>query len=256
MYMSENSARQRLHYERIHDEYETHYYDATSMAFRRRFIYDIMFRGLDLNGMDVADLAAGSGHNSCALRERFPQAKVAGFDISSSACESYRRVVGAEAFQLDLTAKNEQHRRFDVAMIVGGLHHCVADLPATFRTISGLLKPGGLLLMYEPNERYIFEAMRRLWYRHDEFFDAQTEHALDHDSIAELARAHRLEPIECTYSGGPAYFLIYNSLIFRIPIALKRYIARPLFAFEAIYNKLPWRICFPTFVARWRKCTP
>ena len=119
--MSENSTRQRVHYERIHDDYETHYYDATSMAFRERFIYDLMFRGLDLNGKDVADLAAGSGHNSRAVQERFPQVRVAGFDISSRACESYRRIVGAEAFQLDLTAENEQLARFDVAMIVGGL---------------------------------------------------------------------------------------------------------------------------------------
>jgi hypothetical protein len=43
-------------------------YDASSMAYRDRFVYDIMFRGLDLNGKDVADLAAGSGHNSLAVR--------------------------------------------------------------------------------------------------------------------------------------------------------------------------------------------
>ncbi len=251
--MSENSKRQQVHYERIHDAYETHYYDATSMAYRKRFIYDIMFRGLDLNGMDVADLAAGSGYNSRAVQERFPEARVAGFDISASACESYRRVVGAEAFQLDLTAENRDLPKFDVAMIVGGLHHCVSNLPATFRTIGELLKPQGLLLMHEPNGRYALEFVRKLWYRHDRYFDAETEHALDHDKTAALAGESSFRPLECIYAGGPAYFLIYNSLIFRIPPALKRYMAPPLFAFESAYNNLPWKACFPTFIARWLK---
>jgi SAM-dependent methyltransferase len=251
--MSESSTRQQVHYERIHDDYENHYYDATSMAFRERFIYDIMFRGLNLNGKDVADLAAGSGHNSRAVQQRFPQAKVAGFDISPSACESYRRIVGAEAFELDLTSQSPPRPRFDVAMIVGGLHHCVSNLPGTFRTISGLLRPGGLLLMYEPNERYALEALRKLWYRHDRYFDAQTEHALDHDESVALAARSSFVPVECTYGGGPAYFLIYNSMIFRIPVAIKRYMAPPLFALESAYNKLPWKACFPTFIARWQK---
>ncbi len=251
--MSANSTRQRTHYERIHDAYETHYYDATSMAFRNRFVYDVMFRGLDLNGMDVADLAAGSGHNSLAVQERFPSARVAGFDISRSACDSYRRNVGAKAFEVDLTAENRDLPKFDVAMIVGGLHHCVSNLPGTFRTIDALLKPLGVLLMYEPNERYALEAVRRFWYRHDRYFDAATEHALDHDEIARIAEEDSFLPLDCIYAGGPAYFLIYNSLIFRIPTMLKRYLAPPLFMLESAYNHLPWKGCFPTFIARWRK---
>ena len=254
--MSQDSIRQRVHYERIHDDYELHYYDASSMAYRDRFVYDIMFRGLDLNGKDVADLAAGSGHNSLAVRERFPTARVSGFDISSAACESYRQIVGADAFQFDLTAQHQSSPRFDVALIVGGLHHCVSDLPATFRTIGQLLRPGGLLLMYEPNDRYVLEALRKLWYRFDRYFDAQTERALDHDTIAASAGECSFTPLECTYSGGPAYFLIFNSLIFRVPRGLKRYLAPPLFALESGFNKLPWKACFPTFIAQWQKNDP
>ena len=250
---SERSARQRIHYERILDDYEAHYYDKTSMAFRNRFLYDLMFRGLDLNGKDVADLAAGSGHNSLAVRQRFPTARVAGFDISPRACESYRRIVGAKAFELDLTSESCVDFRFDVAIIVGGLHHCVSNLPATFRTIDRMLNPGGLLLMYEPNGRFVLDTLRDFWYRHDRYFDAQTEHALDHDACAAMAAESSLAPVECVYLGGPAYFLIYNSLIFRVPVGLKRYIAPLMFSLESVYNRLPWKACFATFIARWKK---
>src|SRR6476660_5880416 len=92
--VSIDSTRQKRHYEAIHTNYEDHYYDAQSMAYRERFYYDPLFEGLDLNGCTVADLASGSGHSSVALLKRFPKAVVTGFDISSSACEAYRRNVG------------------------------------------------------------------------------------------------------------------------------------------------------------------
>jgi SAM-dependent methyltransferase len=251
--MKDDSARQRLHYERIHDDYERHYYDATSMAFRSRFVYDVMFEGLDLNGLQVADLASGSGHNSLAILKRYPRAEVAGFDISETACRQYREIVGAEAYQYDLTSGTGPGMTFDVAVIVGGLHHCVGALDGTFRTIGSLLRSGGLLLMYEPNSECFLEAARKLWYRRDRYFDAATDHALAHDEIAAMAAKRSFVPVKHHYCGGPAYFLILNSLLFRIPLGLKRYAAPPLFAMEAAYNRLPWKFCFPAFIACWRK---
>ncbi len=223
------------------------------MAYRNRFVYDVMFDGIKFNGKRVADLASGSGHNSLAVLERFPGAEVVGFDISPTACQRYREIVGSEAYQVDLTEGADLGFSFDAAIIVGGLHHCVGNLEGTFRTIGSLLRPNGLLLMYEPNSECGLEAVRKLWYRHDRYFDAATERALSHDDIAAIASKNSLVPIRCAYSGGPAYFLILNSLLFRIPVKLKRYLAPPLFLLEAAYNRLPWKSCFPTFIACWQK---
>src|SRR5687767_2983809 len=170
--MGEHSSRQKAHYERIHDDYEAHYYDESSIAYRREFVYDELFDGLDFNGKTVADLACGSGFNSLEVLARFPHAHVVGFDISEKACATYRTLTGREAQELDLTAGQLLGERFDVAMIFGGLHHCARDLPETFKTVAGLLKPGGLFLLYEPNRRYVLEGARQLWYRFDRYFDA------------------------------------------------------------------------------------
>src|ERR1700737_4489299 len=94
---------QKEHYESIHEIYESHYYDEQSMAYRERFYYDPLFDELDLNGCAVADLASGSGHNSLAVLRRFPKAIVTGFDISTAACEDYRRNVGRPGIETDLT---------------------------------------------------------------------------------------------------------------------------------------------------------
>jgi SAM-dependent methyltransferase len=250
--VKESAAKQKQHYERIHDAYGQHYYDPTSLAFRDRFIYRHIFAGLDLNGKEIADLACGSGFNSLAVLRRFPQASVFGLDISSAACAAYKEATGREAHAADLTSGEDFGMRADGAMIIGGLHHCVADLPKTFRSISHLVKPGGLLLMFEPNREYVLEKARRIWYRADAYFEADTEAALNHDEIARIA-APWFSPESCRFMGGPAYFLIFNSLLFRLPVKAKPLLAPPLFALEGIYNLLPGRRLYPYFVARWRR---
>lgn len=249
--LNDSSLRQAEHYDRIHEAYAAHYYDAESTAYRERFVFDTMFRGLDLNGQVVADLACGSGVNSLSLLQRYPKARPIGFDLSDKACDDYRRLVGTEAHQVDLIEGRSLGVQADVAMVFGGLHHCVCNLAGTFETIAGLLKPGGLLLMYEPNARFFLESARRLWYRVDGYFDAETEHALDHAAILRLA-GPRFTALDCVYGGGPAYFLILNSLVLRVPLGLKRRIARPLFFAESLYSRLPGTSMFPVFIARWQ----
>ncbi len=246
------STKQKHHYETIHDDYESHYYDPSSLAFRREFIYNVMFDGLDLNHKDVADLACGSGYNSLAVLERYPQARLTGFDISPKACAAYRQNVQRDAYEFDLTTGNEIGKTFDVAMIHGGLHHCVSDLTGTLNAIATLVKPGGLFIMVEPNKQCFLEGIRRLWYKLDKYFEADTEAALAHQEILGMA-SDRFSNLDLHYMGGPAYFLIYNSLLFRIPLAVKRIIASPLFAAEVAYNKLPGRFWFPYFIARWQR---
>jgi hypothetical protein len=64
---------------------------------------------------------------------------------------------------------------------------------------------------------------------------------------------HRFITDRVKYFGGPAHFLIYNSLIFRIPLGLKPIIAPPLMFIERLYNKLPGKLLYPNFLARWKK---
>jgi SAM-dependent methyltransferase len=175
---------------------------------------------------------------------QFPKACVTGFDISPSACAAYRVNVGRDCHELDLTNGCYQGPLFDTAMVQGGLHHCVSDLDATLRTVGSMLRPGGILLMWEPNKLCFLETVRRLWYRFDHYFEAGTEAALDHDEV--LRRAGGLfDAIDVRYLGGPAYFLVLDSLLFRIPTAVKRLMAPPLFAFEGPTTDCPPVPSFP-----------
>lgn len=251
--LSDAGSRQKEHYEAIHSAYEEAYFDRPSMMYRERFIYDPLFEGVSLHDSDVAELASGSGFNSIALRRRFPSARVCGFDVSSQACQTYRDLVGAPAYECDLTVPLDGEPSFDCAFIIGGLHHCVRNLPQALANAARLVRRGGTLLMVEPNAEYVLEGARRLWYKADRrYFDAATEHALAHDRLVELS-AGAFVPEHVRFLGGPGYFLVLNSLLFRIPPWAKSLLASPLMAIDSACNQLPGRAPFPYFVARWRR---
>lgn len=248
--MDDRPNPQLAHYTAVHDRYEQHYYDPTSMAYRREFIYGPLFAGIDLNGKHVAEIACGSGHNSVELRERYPSASFEGFDISPSACAAYREKIGT-CHQVDFTKPLTIERSFDAAVIIGGLHHFVNDLPAALRNLASIVKPGGTVFMGEPNARCGLERVRKLWYRLDPSFEADTEHALDPRTLAAMAPDFSVEMVR--YIGGPAFFLILNSMILRVPLGAKRYVAPPSLAVERLWSKFNWPPMQAFFLARWRR---
>ena len=250
--MSPAENTQKTHFEQLHDAYESHYYDKWSMRYRDEFIYGVLWGDLDLNGKDVAELACGSGHNTEALLKAFPRANVVGFDISPPACRDYSLRTGMPAHQVDLMLPLQGNAKFDVVFIIGGLHHCVRGMPQVLENVGQMLKPGGLFLMQEPNAGFFLEAARKVWYRNDKMFDAENEAAIDHDIIFSAAESlFVLKRIK--YSGGPAYFLVLQSMILRIPRPIKNIISAPLIATERLWDRLPGRRFHNTFLARWQR---
>jgi SAM-dependent methyltransferase len=249
--MPESAAQKRL-YEAIHTAYADHYYDREAMAYREEFIFRPMLRGVDLNDLRVAEFCCGAGHNTMFMSERFPRASFMGFDISAPACREYRANTGFPAYEIDLTKPLVTDHVFDVAFVVGGLHHCVSDLRQTLENVASMVRPGGLLLMMEPNRDYVLEGVRQFWYKRDRYFDAATEAALKHAVIANLAAPWFITE-RVQHLGGPGYFLIFNSMILRVPKRLKRAIAGPCFTVERAFNTIPWLKLMPYFVAQWRR---
>jgi SAM-dependent methyltransferase len=245
-----NTERQSAHYDAILGEYDDHYGDAASLRYRDRFFMEPLLDGLDLDGLDIADLASGSGHTTTLLKARFPRARIVGFDVAEQAVRAYRQRTGCECSIWDLTTPPRRIASFDVAVVVGGLHHCAASVGSALENIACCLRPHGLLLMVEPSRDTWWESARRAWYRRDHYFEASTEAALSHQRLLHVT--NRFECMHVRYMGGPAYFLVYNSLVFRLPPRLKAAIAAPLMAIEPWVNKLPTTRAFPYFVAQWR----
>lgn len=244
--------KQKGHYEAIHDDYSDHYYDKESLAYRKKFILEPLFKGINLDDAIVADLAAGIGMTSSIMGSYFPNAKFSGFDISSKACKEYKDKLGFPSYEVDLTKKYNADVKFDAAIVIGGLHHCISDLEMTINNIGNLIKKDGHFLMMEPNADYFLEPIRKFWYKKDKYFESDTERALKHDEILKIGKNH-FKLVDVQYCGGIAYFLIFNSLIFRMPKSLKKILKSILFKQEALFNKLPGKLPFAYFLAKWKK---
>ena len=244
------SKRQRVHYEKIHGDYTKHYFDEYSLRYRRNFIYKHIFDVLDIENKEILDVACSSGFNTLEFKAVYPSIKATGLDISRSACEDYEKNTGRTAICHDLTQPLVDAGQFDVVMIFGGIHHCIADLETTMDNLKKLVRPGGHLVMYEPNKTYFLEPLRTLWYKFDKYFDAESEDAINLEVLKDRY-GDGFEEIKTVYFGGPSYYLIYNSLITRVPLKLKGILSTLLQPLEILYNKIPFKVMHPCFLSIW-----
>jgi SAM-dependent methyltransferase len=243
---------QQVLYEEIHDEYVRHLYDKTSNAYRDAFINSALFNGVDLDGKTMAEIMCGNGQATLYAKSRFPSLNCHGFDISRRACDDYTRSTGFPATVSDILTEPLPREAFDAIVVVGGFHHVVRELDAAMTNVHNALRPGGVLLMMEPNSDYVLESLRRIWYRADRYFDADDERALSYRTLHARYR-DKFDERGVWHRGGPGYFLILMSMVFRIPLSAKRYFAPPLMVLETMWNLIPFRRAHAFFAAQWTK---
>ncbi len=234
---------QQDHYDHIAAEYEAHYSDAPSLEYRRRFIYEPMFEGLNLSGLNVLDAMCGSGQTTEYLLSR--GALVTGLDLSGEVIDSFKsRWTSCEAVKRSLLDSRFPDDSFDCVAIVGGLHHIHPNVSEALREIHRVLKPGGYFCFMEPHSGSIPDLIRRFWYKHDRYF-SDNEAAIDLRSIEREFRS-QFQFQRIKYLGNIAFLLVLNSLIFRIPLGLKRHYAPLLIALEFHLAKLQSQLtaCF------------
>jgi len=245
-----SEQQQQDHYDKIADEYEAHYSDACSLEYRRRFIYEPMFAGIDLSGMKVLDAMCGSGQTTQYLLSR--GAQVTGLDLSNEVISSFKsRWTNCDAIQRSLLDSGLPGECFDCVVIIGGLHHIHPNVSGALREIHRILKPGGYLCFMEPHSGSLPDVIRRFWYKHDRFF-SDNEASIDVDSI-ERKFAGQFQRHSVNYLGNIGFLFVLNSLIFRIPVKAKPYYSSFCMTLEGWINKLQGKLTSCFVVARWQK---
>jgi SAM-dependent methyltransferase len=241
---------QQAHYDHIAADYEAHYSDEWSIEYRRKFIYEPMFEGLDLAGMKVLDAMCGSGQTTDYLLAR--GATVTGLDISNEVIDTFQsRWTNATAVKRSLVDSGLPDNSFDYVVVVGGLHHIHPKVKRAVREIHRVLKPGGYFCFMEPHSGSLPDLVRRVWYRFDHFF-SDNEAAID---VAALQRdfSDCFELKKAKYLGNFAFLLVLNSLIFRIPPRSKKFFAPVLMRLEPLVNKLQTKLTACFVVTQWKK---
>lgn len=238
------------HYDKIAQDYSLHYGDKYSQQYRHQFINDPMFKGLDLKGMKVLEAMCGSGETTAYLLDK--RAEVIGLDVSYSEIEKFRaRFPDAEGHCASIFSTNLKDASVDCVAVVGGLHHLHPHLSDAVREIHRVLRKGGSFCFAEPHKGTIVDSLRMLWYRHDDLF-ASNEEAIDIQGLkAEFASM--FEPVHEKYSGNLGYLFVLNSMVFRIPLSIKRLYSPLFLKIEALIDKYQGPRFSCMALSQWRK---
>lgn len=248
--MSEWERRQAAHYDQIAADYERHYSDRWSQRYRRRFINERLVRGVPLEGARVLDAMCGSGQLAEFLASR--GARVTGLDVSQEVIDRFTgHLPGSEGVARSIFDSGFPDGHFDAVMVVGGLHHVHPEVDRAVAEIHRIIRPGGHFCFAEPHAGSLADLARQLWYRFDPLFE-ENEAGID---LPHLERGHagRFEFVHTKHTGGPAYLLVYNSMVFRVPAGVKRVISPPLLALERLVETVQTRRTACMVVCQWRR---
>lgn len=242
---------QREHYNRIAADYEAQYGDPDGLAYREKFLYQPLFADLVLEGREVLEALSGSGHATQYLLEQ-KKALVTGLDISDAAIASFRqRWPNCQAICAPLNRSGLPSESFDCIVVVMGLHHLHPHLEEAIREIHRLLRKGGVFCFTEPHEESAFNRLRQTWYRNDSLF-AENEESLDIEALKrEFADQFNFKSEK--HVGSVAYLLVLNSMIFRVPLWLKRLYSPAVVLLERMLSVVHSRSLSLAVICQWEK---
>ncbi len=118
----------------------------------------------------ILSAGCGTGQHALSLASFYSDCQVTGFDLSRASLAHAQRmatklsVANVEFFHGDILEVAKLRRDFDVVESIGVIHH-MADPEAGWRSLLGVLAPGGLIrlgLYGEVARREIVEARRRI----------------------------------------------------------------------------------------------
>jgi len=237
-------------FDAIGDEYLLHYNDHYSRLYREKFIYEPMVKGVELDKRRVLDAMCGSGQISEFVYQK--QCELHGLDISERQIALYReRFPNASSHVRSVLETGFPDHYFDIVLMCGGLHHVHPDINRAVTELHRILRPGGLFLFAEPHAYTVVDRARRVWYATDPFF-MSNESAVDYFRL-EKHFSDQFNRVSVSYLGNIAYYLVYNSLILRIPLRVKKIIAPSALFLES--TLLPFQTHFLSsyLVAQWQK---
>ena len=247
--------KQAKHYDRIHDEYQNHYFDKYSKYYRKEIIFKKIIRILNKSD-SILEVGCGGPENLNELLKLSKKINIyLGFDISKNAVELFNKIKSKKfkAFLGDFSEKKiSVHRKYDCILFFGALHHMTKNLDETIYNCRKFLKKGGKLILIEPNSAFL-NSIRNLWYKLSDKFDHENERALSIEEVTFLCKKNNFINISTTFGGNIGFFVIFNSMIVGTPKFLKYLLFKPLTSFDKLLEKFNSKYISAFHISIWKK---
>lgn len=198
-------------------------------------------RGLDFSGKRVLDAGCGWGPYAYDLARRFPCARVTGVEASPNTVRknlAIRDALGLanlDFLQRDLRDFDERDA-YDALLLIDVLEH-IEDDAGALRRIAAALRPGGILYLHVPTDRYRAFFSRK--YAHDmDHFPEHVRPGYSPESLRRLAEGCGLEVLRSGRGMRLASSLVMEALgmlnLSGTPAALAAVPAKPLLLLDRL----------------------
>jgi len=207
--------RQREHFNSIAGQYQAARRNANHLLLK-----DLMWahalRGIDRfddRRISVLEPMCGFGDGKAILAKHLTaNFDYSGYDYSDKVIELLKaQKPDLNCWAADATTFEPEPARYDIVILLGGLHHVPAFATAVVEKTARALKPGGLFINLEPTSGNIVSTkMREAIYRRNALFDEGTERGFAVGELFGMFEKAGLKPLRMTYPGLLSYVLYYN----------------------------------------------
>lgn len=246
---SVTESNQKKYYNRIANEYDKHYAKEEALHYRYS-IYDSLLNEFNFKDKLVLDAMCGGGQNTSFFLSK--GATVAGIDISDNQCAFYKKRFPENLIFCQSILGNELAENFYDVIITDSLHHTHPNVKNCINEFNRLLKPGGLLILWEPSAKSIFDVLRNIWYKMDKKYFENNEKAIDLKRLT-LDYNNKFELLSKKYGGNLAYLFVNLTMGLRIPTRVVKYYSKPLFYIDKFVSNFQTRHTALWFLVVYRK---
>ena len=178
-----------------------------------------------------------------------------GFDYSENMVEFARQTHPTLDIQWgDVMTFKPEDERFDLVVLIGGLHHVYRHTEEVIAKLSKSLRPGGYFLSFEPTHNNFLSRMaRNRIYKKNVIFDVESEQGYEYRDLRSYFENSGFSKVDEIYPGLLAYILYYNPDAFPILNRGGKLAVKSMFALDRLFisNWLGKKLSFAT-ITLWK----
>lgn len=204
--------RQRQHFESVSDYYFNSRQHKNHLKLKQ-LLWDLTLKDVTFPSQPlILEPMCGYSEGRKILSNYTDTENYEGFDFSIPLInEAKSQNPTSLIWHADITKVELEPNKYDVIILIGGLHHVPKYLKTSLEKVYGSLKKNGVFINFEPTQNfYLLKKIRQIIYSRNKLFDEETERAFDLSELNDAFLESGFKISKQYYPGLLSYTLFYN----------------------------------------------